>query len=229
MNPRLEQRKAPTRTAGASRSGLHLHARHPCRSARCHPDGATPGNPAATPYSAATEGSATHSGRATRFFPRENQPVREGGLRVVVAANSFARQSRGLGDDGGHGPAEASAIVTAAGTQGRVNPRLEQRKAPTRTAGASRSGLHLHARHTCRSARCHPDGATPGGLPPHRTPQRLRDPPHTPGAPHGPPSHKNKPVREGGLRVVVAANSFARARWGLGDDSGPGQPRRRGS
>jgi len=32
---------------------------------------------------------------------------------------------------------------------GRVNPRLEKRKAPTRAAGASRSGLHLHARRNC--------------------------------------------------------------------------------
>jgi hypothetical protein len=52
------------------------------------------------------------------------------------------------------------------------------------------------------------------------TPQRLRDPPHTPGRATRSSSHENKPVREGGLRVVVAANSFARG--GLGPDPKPG-------
>ncbi|CAA9317593.1 MAG: hypothetical protein AVDCRST_MAG89-1482 [uncultured Gemmatimonadetes bacterium] len=33
-----------------------------------------------------------------------------------------------------------------------MNPPLEKRKAPTRAAVASRSGLHLHALHTRRSA-----------------------------------------------------------------------------
>ena len=56
----------------------------------------------------------------------------------------------------------------------RVNPPLEKRKAPARAAVASRPGLHLHASRTCRSARCHPDGAAPGIPPSHHRSQRLR-------------------------------------------------------
>ena len=43
--------------------------------------------------------------------------------------------------------------------QGLVNPRLEKRKAPTRAAVASRSGLHLHAHASCRGATCQFDEA----------------------------------------------------------------------
>jgi hypothetical protein len=67
------------------------------------------------------------------------------------------------------------------GGQGRVNPRQQQRKAPTRAAVASRSGLHLHVHPAGRSPRCHPDGAAPANPPAHHSRQRLRDPPHTRG------------------------------------------------
>jgi hypothetical protein len=63
--------------------------------------------------------------------------------------------------------------------QGRVNPRLERRKAPARAAVASRPGLHPHAHHTCRSAICHPDGAATSKSRQHQALQRLRYPPHT--------------------------------------------------
>jgi hypothetical protein len=78
------------------------------------------------------------------------------------------------------------------------------------------------------SPQCYPDGAAPANLPAHRSRQRLRDPPHTrggapahpalqthgrsPDAPHCRSPHRNKPVRAGELRVVVAATSVARAR-----------------
>jgi len=63
--------------------------------------------------------------------------------------------------------------------QERVNPPLEERKAPTRAAVASRSGLQLHARRACRWAPMSSRWSGPANLPPHRRRQRLRDPPHS--------------------------------------------------
>ncbi|CAA9323204.1 MAG: hypothetical protein AVDCRST_MAG89-1753 [uncultured Gemmatimonadetes bacterium] len=83
----------------------------------------------------------------------------------------------------------------------RVNPPLGKRKAPARAAVASRPGLHLHARRTCRiasvtrmHATCriasvtptHPPAEAhlssrwsgPGTPSAHHGRQRLRDPPH---------------------------------------------------
>ena len=57
------------------------------------------------------------------------------------------------------------------------------------------------------------NGAAKPDSPPLQRPQRLKDPPHTIGAPPGCRVHLMQPVREGGLRVVVAANSFARRGW----------------
>jgi hypothetical protein len=78
VNPRLEQRKAPTRAVGASRSGLHLHAHWTCRSGAMSSRWSGHEAPARTPKTAATEGSATHSGRATWPISHGSKPVRAG-------------------------------------------------------------------------------------------------------------------------------------------------------
>jgi hypothetical protein len=134
-------------------------------------------------------------GRATRSSPHENKPVRAGRLRVVVAAKSFARQSRGLHDrDRTHPGAGEPAAGTA------ESPRHGPLARPVRGFTCT---------HTAPAeARMSSRGAATGNLPTHRNPRRPRDPPHSPGRATRSSPHENKPVRAGGLRVVVAANSL---------------------
>ena len=129
------------------------------------------------PVSTATHCRLTHKRQRGRYLPpAPHPPVREGGLRVVVAANSFAI-------------AAPTREVAARHVARRKTSNCVRRGAPP----PAPSPLVPHGEGRIRSR---VDGHS---LPSYSQPatwQVLASAPHP-------------PVREGGLRVVVAANSFA--------------------